>query len=108
MSANPAPSNPADALAEHLADRVRAAARTLTTAADALTGQPSTDGYTPAAVALRALLNAVTEQAITYDLYSGPGLPAVAASLGVTERTARARYCTGPRDLPLLIALDEG
>ena len=108
MSVNPAPFNPADALAEHLAERVRAAARALTTAADALTGEPPADGYTPAAVELRALLDAVTDQAITYDLYAGPGLSAVAGALGVTERTARARYATGPRDLPLLIALEEG
>lgn len=82
--------------------------RELTTAADTLTSRPPADGYTPAAVALRALLTAVTEQAITYDLYAGPGLASVAAALGVTERTARARYDTGPRDIPLLIALDDG
>jgi hypothetical protein len=58
-------------------------------ARNTLTGKPPADGYTPAAVALRALLDAVTEQAITYDLYAGPGLAAVAAALGVTERTAR-------------------
>jgi hypothetical protein len=107
LSANPAPFNPADALAEHLAERVRAGVRALTTAAVALTGEPPTGGYTSAVVELRALLDAVTEQAITYDLYAGPGLTAVAVSLGVTERTARARYATGPRDLPLLIALGE-
>jgi hypothetical protein len=108
MPVDPAPFNPAEALAEHLSERVGAAVGELTAAAVTLTGRPPADGYTPAAVALRTLLDAVTEQAITYDLYAGPGLAAVAVALGVTERTARARYCTGPRDLPLLIALDEG
>lgn len=105
MSVNPAPHNPADALAEHLAERVRASVHTLTTATGALTGEPPAGGYAPVAVALRALLDAVTEQAITYDLNAGPGLAAVAAALGVTERTVRARFSGGPRELPLLIAL---
>lgn len=107
MSVNPAPLNPADALAEHLAERVRAAVLTLTTATGALTGEAPVGGYSPAAVALRALLDAVTEQAITYDLYAGPGIGAVAAALGVTERTVRARFSGGPRELPLLIALGQ-
>ena len=107
MSVNPAPFNPADALAEHLAEHVRAAARALTTAADALTGEPPSRGYTATAVELRALLDAVTEHAITYDLYAGPGLETVAVALGVTERTVRARFGGGPRELPLLIALGE-
>ena len=109
MSASQTPFNPAEALGEHLGERVRAAARSLLDAADALTveGIPSV-GYTPAAVGRRDLLDAVIEQAITYDLYAGPGLAAVADALRVTERTVRARYCGGPRDLPLLIALDEG
>ncbi len=107
MSASPTPFDPADALAEHLSARVRTAVRTLTTTADTLLGERPADGYTPAAVALRALLDAVTELAIAYDLYAGPGLPAVAGALGVTERTVRTRYATGPRDLPLLIALDD-
>lgn len=46
----------------------------MTSAADALTGETPTVGYTPAAVELRALLDTVTEQAVTYDLYAGPGL----------------------------------
>jgi hypothetical protein len=107
MAVNPAPLNPADALAEHLAERVRAAARSLTTAADALTGEQPSCGYTATAVELRALLDAVTEHAITYDLYAGPRLEAVAVALGVTERTVRARFGGGPRELPLLIALGE-
>lgn len=108
MPVDPIPFNPAEALAEHLSERVRAAVSELTAAADALTGKPPAGGYTTATTALRALLNTATEQAITYDLYAGPGLASVAAALGITERTARARYDTGPRDVPLLIALDEG
>lgn len=108
MSANQPPFNPADALAEHLADRVRTAAHALTTATESMAGPtPPPDGYTPTTVTLRRLLDALTEQAITYDLYAGPGLPAVAEALGVTERTARTRYGGGPRELPLLITLDE-
>jgi len=108
MSASQAPFNPAEALGEHLGDRVRAAARSLLAAADALTveGLP-TSGYTTAAVELRGLLDALIEQAVTYDLYAGPGLAAVADALGVTERTARNRYRGGPRELPLLIALHQ-
>ena len=106
MSADRAPFNPAEALGEHLAERVRSAARRLLAAADALTveGAPSS-GYTPAAVELRGLLDAVIEQAVTYDLYAGPGLAAVADALKLTERTVRNRYRGGPRELPLLIAL---
>jgi hypothetical protein len=109
MSASQAPFNPAEALGEHLAERVRAAARSLLAAADALTveGVPSV-GYALTAVGLRGLLDAVIEQAITYDLYAGPGLAAVADALKVTKRTVRARYCGGPRDLPLFVALDDG
>lgn len=107
MSVSPVPFNPADALAQHLSERVRTAVHTLTTASGPLTGEPPTGGYTPAAVELRALLDVVIEQAITYDLYAGPGLAAVASALGVTERTARTRYGGDPRELPLLIALDE-
>jgi hypothetical protein len=108
MSVNQPFSNPADALAEHLAGRVRAAANTLTATAEALTGPTAPpSGYTPITVTLRRLLDAVTEQAVAYDLHAGPGLPAVAEALGVTERTARTRYGGGPRELPLLIALDE-
>lgn len=107
MSVNQTPFNPANALAEHLSKRVCTAVSTLTSRANSLLGEPPADGYTPTAVALRALLDTVTEQAITYDLYAGPGLTAVAGALGVTERTVRTRYGDGPRDLPLLIALDE-
>jgi hypothetical protein len=102
MSVSQTPFNPASALAELLSKRVRTAVSTLTTAANALLDEPPADGYTPTAVALRALLDTVIEQAIAYDLYAGPGLPAVAGALGVTERTVRTRYGDGPRELPLL------
>lgn len=109
MPRSQAPFNPAEALSEHLAERVRTAARRLLTAADALTleGVPDS-GYTAAAVKLRSLLDAVIEQAVTYDLYAGPGLAAAASALGVSERTVRSRYGAGPRDIPLRIVLAEG
>jgi hypothetical protein len=108
MSVDQPSFNPAEALAEHLADRVRAAAGALTATAEALTGPTAPPGgYTPITITLRRLLDAVTEQAVAYDLHAGPGLPAVAEALGVTERTARTRYGGGLRELPLLIALDE-
>src|SRR5262249_55936036 len=67
MPANTHPFNPAAALAEHLADRVRAAADTLIAAAKTMTSPtPPPDGYTPVTIALRRLLDALTEQAITY------------------------------------------
>ena len=109
MSVDQPSSDPADALAEHLAGRVRVAANALTATAEALTGPTApTGGYTPVTVTLRRLLDAVIAQAVAYDLHAGPGLPAVAEALGVTERTVRIRYAGGPRDLPLLIVLDEG
>lgn len=109
MNTTQPPLNHAEALGQHLAERVRSAARHLAAAAEALTTDDVPNGgYTVVGVELRALLDAVIEQAIAYDLYAGPALGAVAAALGVTERTARARYDTGPRDLPLLIALSEG
>ncbi|HEV2347037.1 MAG TPA: hypothetical protein VGS97_23245 [Actinocrinis sp.] len=108
MPANSHPFNPAAALAEHLADRVRDAANTLTATVETITGPtPPPGGYTPVTITLRRLLDALTEQTVTYDLYAGPGLEAVAAALGISERTARTRYGGGPRELPLLIALDE-
>ena len=76
--------------------------------AETITGPtPPPGGYTPVTITLRALLDALTEQAVTYDLHAGPGLSAVADALGVSERTVRTRYGGGPRELPLLIALDE-
>lgn len=100
--------DPAEALGELLAERVRSAARTLLAAADTLTGEgvPSS-GYTPAAVELRGLLDAVFEQAVIHDLNAGPGLAAVAGALGVSERTVRLHYGAGPRDIPLRIVLTE-
>jgi hypothetical protein len=108
MTASSHPFNPAAALAEHLAGRVRDAANTLTATAETITGPtPPPGGYTPVTITLRVLLDALTEQAVTYDLHAGPGLSAAAGALGVSERTARTRYGGGPRELPLLIALDE-
>ncbi|HTJ68202.1 MAG TPA: hypothetical protein VL551_11785 [Actinospica sp.] len=108
MSASKAPFNPAEALGEHLAERVRAAVRRLLATADALTveGAPNA-GYTLAAVELRGLVEAVIEQAVSYDLNAGPGFAAVANALGVSERTVRSRYGAGPRDIPLRIVLAE-
>lgn len=109
MTASSHPFNPAAALADHLAGRVRDAANALTAAAEAMTGPaPPPGGYTPVTLAVRRLLDTLTEQAVTYDLHAGPGLTAVATVLGVSERTARTRYGGGPRELPLLIALDDG
>jgi len=108
MSVSPQPHNAADALAEHLAARIHTAVAAVTATAKTMTGPtPPPGGYAPISVTLRRLLDAVTEQAITYDLYAGPGLAAVAEALGVTERTARTRYGGGPRDLPLLTVLDQ-
>ena len=96
MSMSPEPFNPANALAQHLSERVRAAMRTLTTASGPLTGEPPTGGYTPAAVELRAPLDAVIEQEIISDLYADPGLrlwPPPSGSPGApsTPATAAAR-----------------
>lgn len=107
MTDSTPPFNPAAALAEHLAGRVRAAAKTVTAAAEAIGRATPPGGFTPAVVNLRRLLDELSEQAVVHDLYAGPGLAAVAEALGVTERTARTRYKGGPRDLPLLIAVDE-
>lgn len=108
MTTNQHPFNHAEALADHLADRVRTAAKALTSTAETITGpKVPADGYTPVTIELRRLLDALAEQAITYDLHSGPGLTAIAKVLGVTERTVRSRYGGGPRDLPLLLTLDE-
>lgn len=108
MTANQASYNHAEALADHLADRVRTAAQALIAASETIAdANAPASGYTAAVIELRRLLDVLVEQAITYDLHSGPGLTAVAAALGVSERTVRSRYDGLPRDLPLLLALDE-
>lgn len=99
--------NPAEALGDHLADRVRTAARALALMADALAVESTpVGGYSLAAVELRALLHTVIEHAISHDLYAGPGIGAVSNALKVSERTVRARYDLGPREVPLFIALN--
>jgi hypothetical protein len=93
-------------LADELHRRVSATATELSAAALRLTSPTSPDGgFTAAAATLRPTLIALIDNCALADIYTGPGVAAVAAALGVTETTVRRRYSRGPRELPLIVTL---